>query len=87
MVVHFLILIICQILYLQTSITPRSGNLPKDTILSNAIPKQAVSPAILLKRKIDNYKKRKLKNDEEKRELNDKISNMKEVKQKWLEDD
>ena len=46
-----------------------------------------LSPAILLKRKIDNYKKRKLKNDEEKRELNDKISNMKEVKQKWLEDD
>ena len=46
-----------------------------------------LSPGILLKRKIDNYKKRKLKNDEEKRELNDKISNMKEVKQKWLEDD
>ena len=46
-----------------------------------------LSPGVILKRKVENYKKRKLKNDEEKRELNNKNSNINEVKQKWLEGD
>lgn len=46
-----------------------------------------LSPGVIMKRKNENYIKRKLKNEEEKRDLDDKINNIKKEKQRWMKDD
>jgi len=43
------------------------------------------APGVLLKRKMNNFKKRKVKELKEKEELNVKIDNIKERKHDWLE--
>lgn len=45
------------------------------------------SPGMIFRKKLDNFKKRRMKNNEEKRELDEKMANANIVKQKWLEED
>ena len=46
--------------------------------------KNYITPGSLIKRKADNFKKRKLKEQSEKINLQNKLNNMQDIKQKWL---
>jgi ribosome biogenesis protein BRX1 len=46
--------------------------------------KNYIAPGVLIKRKIDNFKKRKIKEQSEKIDLQNKLDNMEDIKQKWL---
>ena len=46
--------------------------------------KNYVAPGIIIKRKADNFKKRQIKEEMEKIELQNKLDNMQDIKQKWL---
>jgi ribosome biogenesis protein BRX1 len=46
--------------------------------------KNYIAPGVLIKRKVDNFKKRKIKEQSEKIDLQNKLDNMEDIKQKWL---
>ena len=46
--------------------------------------KNYIAPGVLIKRKIDNFKKRKIKEQSEKIDLQNKLDNIQDIKQKWL---
>ena len=46
--------------------------------------KNYIAPGVLIKRKVDNFKKRKIKEQSEKIDLQNKMDNMEDIKQKWL---
>ena len=46
--------------------------------------KNYIAPGVLIKRKVDNFKKRKIKEQTEKIDLQNKLDNMEDIKQKWL---
>jgi ribosome biogenesis protein BRX1 len=46
--------------------------------------KNYIAPGVLIKRKADNFKKRKIKEQSEKIDLQNKLDNMEDIKQKWL---
>ena len=46
--------------------------------------KYYIAPGVLIKRKVDNFKKRKIKEQSEKIDLQNKLDNMEDIKQKWL---
>ena len=46
--------------------------------------KNYVAPGIIIKRKADNFKKRQIKEEMEKIELQNKLGNIQDIKQKWL---
>jgi ribosome biogenesis protein BRX1 len=46
--------------------------------------KNYISPGILIKRKADNFKKRQIKEQTEKIDLQNKLDNIQDIKQKWL---
>ena len=46
--------------------------------------KDYVAPGVIIKRKADNFKKRQMKEQSEKIELQNKMDNIQDVSQKWL---
>ena len=58
-----------------------SDSLGGKTIYLN---KNYVAPGIIIKRKADNFKKRQIKEEMEKIELQNKLDNMQDINQKWL---
>jgi len=49
--------------------------------------KNYIAPGIIIKRKADNFKKRQIKEQSEKIDLQNKLDNMEDIKQKWLKNE
>ena len=49
--------------------------------------KNYIAPGIIIKRKADNFKKRQIKEQSEKIDLQNKLENMEDIKQKWLKNE
>ena len=49
--------------------------------------KNYIAPGIIIKRKADNFKKRQIKEQSEKIDLQHKLDNMEDIKQKWLKNE
>jgi ribosome biogenesis protein BRX1 len=49
--------------------------------------KNYIAPGIIIKRKTDNFKKRQIKEQSEKIDLQNKLDNMEDIKQKWLKNE
>ena len=49
--------------------------------------KNYIAPGIIIKRKADNFKKRQIKEQNEKIDLQNKLDNMEDIKQKWLKNE
>ena len=48
--------------------------------------KDYIAPGIIIKKKADNFKKRKIKEEAEKIELQNKLDNKEDINQKWLKE-